>query len=175
MGRGGVDVAKTDAEPQSGAGPLRPLLRTSTLLGFVAILAGSAAGLGAFTFWYGEGAAYLSNNPEACINCHIMQPQFDSWVNSSHGHVAGCVDCHLPHPFARKWVSKAENGWFHSVAFTLQNFDEPIRIKPRNLRLVQENCVVCHTDMVHELLPATISGEAVSCVHCHTAVGHAAR
>jgi cytochrome c nitrite reductase small subunit len=104
-----------------------------------------------------------------------MQPQFDEWVNSSHTAVAGCVDCHLPHPPVRKWVSKAENGWFHSVAFTLQNFPEPIRIKPRNLRIVQDNCVNCHVQMVHEMLPATPGGERVSCIHCHADTGHAGR
>jgi cytochrome c nitrite reductase small subunit len=116
----------------------------------------------------------MSNDPEACINCHIMDDQFDSWVASSHQTVARCVDCHLPHPPVMKWISKAENGWFHSVAFTLQNFDEPIRIKPRNLRIVQDNCAGCHTTAIHQMLPQTVRGESVSCIHCHREVGHAA-
>jgi cytochrome c nitrite reductase small subunit len=155
--------------------PLSRLPRTGTLFFAIAVLVGVAAGLGAFTFWYGEGASYLSSNPEACVNCHIMQPQYDEWVGSSHTAVAGCVDCHLPHPPVRKWISKAENGWFHSVAFTLQNFPEPIRIKPRNLRIVQDNCVSCHARLVHEMLPASASGESVSCIHCHADTGHAGR
>lgn len=140
-----------------------------------AALVGALGGLGVLTFTYGEGASYLSNNPEACVNCHIMRPQFDSWIASSHSAVAVCVDCHLPHGPVAKWISKAENGWFHSVGFTLQNFPEPIRIKPRNLSIVQRNCSSCHLQMVHEMLPASRSGEAVSCIHCHQEVGHAAR
>lgn len=139
-----------------------------------AILIGAAVGLGSFAFVYGEGASYLSTRPEACANCHIMWPQYDSWVNSSHAPVAVCSDCHLPHAFVPKYVSKADNGLMHSWAFTFQNHPEPIRIKPRNYRILQRNCVECHRDMVHELLPATVSGEAVQCIQCHPNVGHAA-
>jgi cytochrome c nitrite reductase small subunit len=55
-----------------------------------------------------------------------MQPQFDSWQKSSHHSSASCVDCHLPHEPIKKWIAKAENGFLHSKAFTLQNFHEPI-------------------------------------------------
>lgn len=141
---------------------------------FAASLFGVALGLGTYAFHYAEGTSYLSSNPETCANCHIMWPQYDSWIASSHSAVARCVDCHLPHQPVRQWISKAENGWNHSAAFTLQNFAEPIRIKPRNLDIVQRNCLECHTALVHELLPATVTGEAVSCIHCHRDVGHAA-
>jgi cytochrome c nitrite reductase small subunit len=154
--------------------PVRNLVQQIGLLPVsVSLLGGLLLGVGVFTFIYGEGASYLSTDPEARVNCHIMQPQFDSWIGSSHTAVAGCVDCHLPHPFIARYVSKADNGFFHSWAFTFQNFHEPIQIKPRNRRIVQENCVACHSDMVHELLPATISGDAVACIHCHADVGHA--
>jgi cytochrome c nitrite reductase small subunit len=139
-----------------------------------AILVGVVAGLGLFTFNYGEGLSYFSTDPEACVNCHLMQPYFDSWVKSSHQANAGCVDCHLPHAVIPKYLAKADNGFFHSVGFTFQNCPEPIRIKPRNRRIVQQNCNSCHAEMVHELLPAVKSGEAVSCIHCHRDVGHAA-
>jgi cytochrome c nitrite reductase small subunit len=147
--------------------------RTATLLLGLSAIVGVLIGLGAYTFSYAEGTSYLSNNPEACVNCHVMWDQYDSWTASSHSAAARCVDCHLPHPTIPKWISKAENGWFHSVAFTLQNFPEPIRIKPRNRAIVQRNCVGCHTSMVHEMLPATADGEAVTCMHCHVEVGHA--
>lgn len=103
-----------------------------------------------------------------------MWPQYDSWSASSHQHVAVCSDCHLPHSFIPKYLSKADNGFNHSWAFTFQNFPEPIRIKPRNYRILQRNCVECHQDLVHELLPATVDGDAVQCIQCHRNVGHAA-
>ena len=35
-------------------------------------LLGIALGLGAYTFAYAKGWSYLTNNPQACANCHVM-------------------------------------------------------------------------------------------------------
>lgn len=139
----------------------------------LAVAIGIFAGTGGYTFLYAEGLSYMSSDPKACVNCHIMRPQYDAWQKSSHHAVANCVDCHLPHGFVRKYIAKAENGWHHSKGFTLQDFHEPIMIKPGNSRILQENCLACHSDLVHELVSgATSSGDDVGCVHCHSAVGH---
>jgi cytochrome c nitrite reductase small subunit len=140
-----------------------------------AIFLGLLAGVGTFTFGYGKGASYLSNNPKGCVNCHAMQEHYNSWQHSSHHHVAVCNDCHLPHDPILKWVTKADNGFFHSLAFTLQNYRDPIQIKPRNRRITQGACVDCHKDFVHALLPATDGQSMTNCVHCHAEVGHAHR
>lgn len=139
------------------------------------ILLGCLIGLGTFTFGYGEGHSYLSSNPTACINCHVMQSHYDSWLASSHKDVATCNDCHLSHHPVGKWITKADNGFFHSLAFTTDSFHEPIRIKPRNRRVTQQACLHCHADFVDALLPAVHGGETVSCVSCHSSVGHAGR
>lgn len=136
---------------------------------------GVLAGLGLFTFSYGEGAAYLSNDPQACANCHVMQPQLDSWNKSSHKAVATCNDCHLPHDFAGKWITKADNGFFHSLAFTTNDFHEPIQIKERNRRVTLSACLHCHSDYVNHMLPTEPGGDMLVCVHCHGDVGHAGR
>jgi cytochrome c nitrite reductase small subunit len=138
-------------------------------------LIGICCGVGLFTFSYGQGASYLSNDPGACANCHIMQSYYDSWRNSSHRHVAVCNDCHLPHHPVGKWITKADNGFFHSLAFTLENFHEPIQIKPRNRLVTQKACMDCHSDMIHQMLPAASGGEMINCVHCHSGAGHAYR
>ena len=139
----------------------------------LAIMIGVLAGMGSYTFKYAEGLSYFSKSPEACMNCHIMEPQFDSWQKSSHHTVATCVDCHLPHTFFKKYLAKAENGYNHSKAFTLQNFHEPIQINRKNSRILQQNCLECHGDFVHELLRrSTNEIGAVSCIHCHRSVGH---
>jgi cytochrome c nitrite reductase small subunit len=154
--------------------PQSRLLSGGEITFAAAILFGLVVGVGAFTFHYAEGTSYLSDDPAACANCHIMWEQYDSWTASSHSPAVGCVDCHLPHGPVTKWLSKAENGWNHSVAFTLQNYPDPIRIKPRNLRIVQTNCVSCHGDLVHTTLPTDRSGLDFGCTHCHVEVGHAA-
>jgi cytochrome c nitrite reductase small subunit len=139
----------------------------------LAIALGALAGMGLYTFRFAEGLSYFSTEPSACANCHIMQPQYDSWQKSSHHTIARCVDCHLPHTFLRKYVAKAANGYHHSKGFTLQDFHEPIFIKEPNSRILQENCVRCHEPLVHDLLDARPQGPAAPrCVHCHQGVGH---
>ncbi len=173
----GETVKPQDAAATSKAVGLRRGLLAQ--FGFLpvaaAVLLGMLAGLGTFTFGYGQGASYLSNDPAACANCHVMQGHYDSWQNSTHKHVATCNDCHLSHHPVGKWVVKADNGFFHSLAFTTGRFPEPIRIKPRNKQVAQNACLYCHSDFVHNMLPEKPGGDMLSCVHCHSGVGHAHR
>jgi len=143
----------------------------------VAVVAlGGVVGLGGFTFRYAEGLSYFSSDPKACANCHIMRRQYDGWQKASHHGAATCVDCHLPRALIPKLMAKASNGWHHSKGFTLQDFEEPIRIKPANAAILQENCLRCHEPMVHELVAgARTDRDAVECVHCHASVGHGER
>lgn len=135
-----------------------------------ATLIGVAVGVAGFTFVYAEGAAYLTNDPNACGNCHVMQEQLRGWERGSHRSVATCNDCHSPHTFFGKYSTKAINGWNHSVAFTLGGFHEPIRIGPRNRAVTEGACRSCHAE-----LGAALDGagdEQVSCIRCHSTVGH---
>src|SRR5689334_11278703 len=109
----------------------------SVLIVLIILSGGLAAGIGAYTFAYAKGASYLTNNPEACANCHIMNEQYDSWVKSSHRAVAGCNDCHTPHNFIGKYLVKANNGFWHSFYFTTQRFREPIQINAINRRIAE--------------------------------------
>ena len=150
---------------------------TKKILLLLSVLLGSVLGLGLFTFSYGEGLSYFSTDPRACVNCHIMNEQYDSWQKAGHHQSAKCVDCHLPHDLVGKYIAKGDNGWRHSKAFTLQNFHEPIQITPRNSDILQANCVRCHGQFVHELVAGARlpSRESVQCVHCHRGVGHGVR
>jgi cytochrome c nitrite reductase small subunit len=133
-----------------------------------AALIGIIGGLGAYTFVYARGFSYFSNNPEACANCHVMREFRDAWQKGSHHAHAACNDCHTPHPFASKYFVKARNGWNHSLRFTLQDFPDPIRIRPANAEVLEANCVRCHAPMVSEMA-------GLHCVRCHSGVGHDAR
>jgi cytochrome c nitrite reductase small subunit len=128
-------------------------------------------GVGAYTFRYAEGLSYFSADPKACVNCHIMQPSFDSWQKASHHNVAKCVDCHLPHALVPKYLAKADNGYRHSKGFTFQDFHEPLRVTPRNDAILQDNCLRCHDALVHGTGLAA-GRQALRCVHCHRNVGH---
>ncbi len=139
----------------------------------VAIGVGLFVGFSVYTFFYAHGLSYLSSDPKACANCHIMNRQFDSWTKSSHHTVAVCVDCHLPTSFIGKYIAKADNGYRHSMAFTLQNFHEPIQIIDRNSDILQKNCVRCHKGIIHPLLISSVMDrQELACVHCHQGVGH---
>ena len=134
---------------------------------------GMCAGLGIYTFLYANGLSYVSNDPVVCANCHVMQPYYSGWVKNSHHTVAVCNDCHTPHDFIGKYITKASNGFHHSMAFTLQNFNDPIRIREKNARIVEDNCLRCHEEMVAGLVEhAGMRGEGPHCVRCHGGIGH---
>jgi cytochrome c nitrite reductase small subunit len=140
----------------------------------VCAMLGATLGSGSYTAYYAEGFSYLSNDPRHCANCHIMRDQFDSWQKASHHAVATCNDCHVPnHSFLAKYLSKAENGFWHSKGFTLQDFHEPIRIRPKNSTALEDNCMRCHGDLVSEITAChSLDSGDVSCVRCHAQVGH---
>jgi len=139
-----------------------------------AVIAGVAIGLGMYTFVYAKGYSYLTNDPNACANCHVMQGHFDSWVKSSHHNVASCNDCHTPHNgLIPKYASKAYNGFFHGLAFTTGDYPNPIRIKPINHDIAEDSCISCHQAIVASITPP--HQEKLSCTTCHSDVGHALR
>ncbi len=146
--------------------------RTQLLAIAIAIGVGVAGGLGCYTFAYAKGASYLSNDPKSCANCHIMQDHLDAWVKSSHRSVATCNDCHTPPGLVPKYFTKAEHGFFHSLAFTTDDFHEPIQIKARSLAVTEGACRKCHQDIVHQIDTTRTSGETLSCTRCHASVGH---
>jgi cytochrome c nitrite reductase small subunit len=133
---------------------------------------GLTAGLGAFTFLYARGAAYLTNDPKACANCHVMETQYAGWVKSSHRSVATCNDCHAPHNIVGKIATKMENGFRHSVAFTTGVFHEPIQITKKDRSITEGACRHCHHDMVEAMDRSKEGGIEISCTRCHRSVGH---
>jgi cytochrome c nitrite reductase small subunit len=139
----------------------------------ICAMLGVLLGAGGYTFYYAQGASYLSNDPQACVNCHIMRDQFESWGKASHHAYAACGDCHVPHDFLNKWLIKANSGYHHSVAFTFSNFQEPIRIKSGNAEVLNANCLRCHRDFVREITANRVMREEkLYCVRCHANVGH---
>ena len=135
---------------------------------------GALLGLALFTFGYARGYSYLTDDPNACRNCHVMREQFEGWEKSSHRAVAVCNDCHTPPGLVPKYFTKALNGFNHSLAFTSGRYPDDILVTGRNRRVAEESCLKCH-----EQITMTIRGahgaddRSVSCVACHRNVGHA--
>ena len=135
-------------------------------------LFGALLGIGVFTFGYAKGAAYMTNDPAACVNCHVMRPQYEGWLKSSHGKVAVCNDCHTPPGTIGKYTTKAINGFFHSLAFTTQRFPDEIYITQRNFRVTEKACLKCHEEIVDGIRATRGHRQDVSCIQCHRTVGH---
>lgn len=145
----------------------RPVLLLAGVFCFI-------AGLAMFTFVRAEGHSYFSEDPNACLNCHVMRDQFDAWQHSSHARVAGCNDCHSPHDnIVNKLFAKGVNGFNHSFAFTFNTYGEVITITHFNEDIVNGSCLYCHDSLVSEIAPN--HENAPNCITCHSGIGHPIR
>jgi len=152
-----------------------------------ALALGLTAGLGAFTFVYARGYSYLTNDPAACANCHIMSEHFDAWNKSTHRSVATCNDCHTPHDVVGKYTVKAKNGFWHSFYFTTGRYPDPLRITEGNREVTEDTCRYCHAAITQAIdhaastssraaaMTAKRTDEPLSCIRCHQYVGHLVR
>jgi cytochrome c nitrite reductase small subunit len=136
-------------------------------------LLGLSAGVGGYTFIYARGSSYLTNDPAACANCHIMTDHYDAWQRGSHAAVAVCNDCHTPPGLIPKYITKAQNGFWHSFYFTTGTYPDPIRITPRNVAVTEQACRKCHAELTESIDGPFVHGhDETSCLSCHRTVGH---
>ena len=145
-------------------------MRAAALI--LVVAAGLAIGVGAYTFVYARGVAYLTNDPSACVNCHVMREQYDGWIAGSHRAVAVCNDCHTPPGLVGKYATKALNGFWHSFAFTTGRFHEPIGINARNRAVTETACRHCHAAVVEAIDTGRHGTARLTCTGCHASVGH---
>ena len=140
-----------------------------------------------YTFYNAKGMSYLSNNSEACNNCHIMNDVYNDYIKGPHSKKikgeprASCGDCHLPHNFIDKWIAKAQSGLGHAYYFTFKLDSLPTNLDAteKTHRIVQNNCMNCHAEMAAHAINATVktsgkakANEPLDCTFCHAGVGH---
>lgn len=131
--------------------------------------AGAAVGAALVVARIANATSYLSESPEACINCHVMTDAYASWQRGSHGLVAGCVDCHVPHSNAvAGYAFKGRDGARHSWVFTLRREPQVLRLSAGAVPVVQSNCVRCHGRQLEMVRLAPV-GER-PCWDCHNNV-----
>lgn len=145
----------------------------------VAIALGAAVGLLVLVFHVSRASSYLSDNPETCVNCHVMATQYATWFHSRHRVVATCNDCHVPHDNkVRHYAFKASDGARHAFMFTFRLEPQVIRIHSAGQRVVQENCIRCHAASVHVTQLSEVRGddvhaeEGLRCWACHRETPH---
>jgi len=145
----------------------------------VLIISGIFAGLSLFSLYVSRFFSYLGDDPSACVNCHIMAPQYATWFHSSHREKTNCNDCHVPHGNVfRKYLFKASDGLRHAAVFTIRKEPQVIFIKEAGSKVVQENCIRCHSGLLTDsklevYTMETKHGRAErKCIDCHRETPH---
>ena len=140
---------------------------------------GIFVGLIFYIFYISRAYSYMLDDPNACINCHVMIPQYTTWERSSHGRVATCNDCHVPQDnFIESYAFKAKDGLYHSYMFTFRLEPQVINMKEAGVEAVQQNCIRCHENQLHPISVRAVSndmimeGSDVKCWDCHRSVPH---
>jgi cytochrome c nitrite reductase small subunit len=118
--------------------------------------------------------AYIGNNPTTCNNCHVMDAVYEGWYHGGHKQWANCNDCHTPHDLIPKYLVKAQSGYHHVTAFIFGDIPDAIRAKESSRKVVQENCIRCHTETVSNMLDSSMEFDR-QCFDCHRSVAHGDR
>lgn len=145
----------------------------------VIILLGITFGLIIYLGYVSKAHSYLSDNPETCVNCHIMAPQYATWNHSAHREVTNCNDCHVPHNNVfNKYYFKAKDGLRHATMFTLRKEPQVIHIHEAGQEVVQNNCIRCHSNKITDAKVLAFTEEFHSarterrCTECHRETPH---
>lgn len=89
------------------------------------------AGATVLIFTLFSGGSYTAygywSSPTFCHSCHIMDPYYESWENSSHAEVA-CVDCHfepgIQNELRGKWVAVKQLAAWATGAYSSMPYAE---------------------------------------------------
>jgi cytochrome c nitrite reductase small subunit len=144
-------------------------MRIALIIGVVFLLAVIGVGMYVTNF-----TAYLGSDPQTCNNCHVMDYVYENWYHGVHARVASCNDCHTPHALIPKYLVKAQSGYHHVTAFISGNIPDAIRAKESSKKIIQDNCVRCHTQTVSALLESSMPFDRY-CFDCHRTVAHGER
>ena len=145
----------------------------------VIVLLGAVAGLVIYMVKVANVASYLTDDPRACINCHVMTTSYITWNHSSHREVASCNDCHVPQDnIFKQYAFKAKDGFYHAAMYTLRAEPQAIVMHEDGQVAVQNNCIRCHFDQVTDAKTASWVNSHLNdrldrtCWECHRETPH---
>ncbi|MCD7973749.1 MAG: ammonia-forming cytochrome c nitrite reductase subunit c552 [Candidatus Azobacteroides sp.] len=100
--------------------------------------------------------SFLSEEPAACVNCHIMTPYYQSWNHSSHAQWETCNDCHvLQENLLTKYTLKTKDGIYHTIVLTIRGEAGSVKYSNRlitsPLKNINNTCQTCHRDSEENL------------------------
>lgn len=110
------------------------------------------------------------DGPDFCGRCHVMQPEIDTYLCSSHRDVATCDSCHVPDDFLRGGLYRSYTGTKDLLA-VMTGRDENICISGMGKNVVQENCLRCHGTVMRKVGNTMRDGGSY-CFDCHRSVPH---
>ena len=147
---------------------------------FALVVAGVLVGTGGLFAYMLRAHTYLGEDPSACVNCHIMNPYYSTWLHSSHGRDATCNDCHVPHEnIAKKYFFKGKDGMNHVAKFVTFSERQVITASDESAEVIMNNCIRCHEQLNNEFVKTgqitfmeAKVGEGKACWDCHRNVPH---
>lgn len=159
---------------------IRKLLPTRGWKIFASVFLGCFFGLVALFMYHLRAHTLVTNDPAACMNCHVMTPYYATWFHSSHSRHATCNDCHVPHENPiRKWAFKAKDGMRHVYVFLTRTEPDVIQAHPAGSQVIMNNCIRCHTQLNTEFVSTgridfmmSEVGKGKACWDCHRDVPH---
>jgi cytochrome c nitrite reductase small subunit len=134
----------------------------------------------AIMIFFSGGAIVITGQPGFCNSCHIMNPFYESWDDSSHSHV-NCLDCHLQPGFTG-YVKGKINGLAQAVACVVgrvgtkpnATVDDASCMRPEchsTEELESKNLVYSGMKFTHQVhVENVVDGIKISCGLCHSHV-----
>lgn len=106
-------------------------------------------------------ALKITDEPEFCASCHLMEEHRYSWMKSVHRDLK-CVECHLPHQNPLEYYYwKARFGLNDYIKFYLYSVDE---VSLKHGEVVKNNCLRCHSEIL------SVVNVSRDCWSCHRVV-----
>lgn len=110
-----------------------------------------------------------SGSPRFCGSCHSMEHVYNRWRISPHKQFS-CTDCHLPAArLPEKLAYKSRAGSHDLVYETMRIYPAAILLSDEGRKIVNGNCVRCHSSTIEKTRMADMS---VDCTRCHRYLVH---
>jgi cytochrome c nitrite reductase small subunit len=108
-----------------------------------------------------------SDQPSFCVQCHVMESEFEAWAHAGAHRRKMCVDCHLPNGNAGvHYIWKSIDGMKDALLFYSGSVPEKIHLTAHGEKVVQANCVRCHEQTV------MLIDQERNCWECHRRIMH---
>jgi cytochrome c nitrite reductase small subunit len=147
---------------------LEAIVKFKKIIMLAAVLLCAGAAAGAYIVFMPGGLYEYSESPEFCAKCHLHDGHYKDFNHAAAHRGKKCVDCHLPND------NKIEHLFWKSVdgnkdlaLFFAGNFSDTPRLSAHGKKVVQNNCIRCHSEVVFKL---DMAGR--DCVSCHRSIRH---